>query len=200
MALEIIAILRGITPSDVVNVGEVLIESGITKIEVPLNSPEPLTSIAKLAAAFGDAAEIGAGTVLTVEQVRQVADSGGDIIVSPNMSTSVIESTKALGLVSYPGVQTVTECFAALEAGADGLKLFPSNVITPAGLSAMLAVLPLNTRTYAVGGVGPTNFAQWRAAGVTGFGIGSFLYQPGDSPNAVKTSATACVSAFSEAV
>ena len=196
MAREIIAILRGVRPNEVLGIGEALCHAGITKIEVPLNSPEPFKSIELLSKAIGNVAQIGAGTVLTAEQVEQVADVGGAIVVSPNMVPEVITATKQLKLLSYPGVQTVTECFTALSHGADGLKLFPSMLIGPAGLNAISAVLPEGTRTYAVGGVGPANFSDWLEAGVTGFGIGSFLYKPGQTANEVKQSALACVLAY----
>jgi len=195
MPAEIIAILRGIKPQEVLSIGQALIDSGITKLEVPLNSPSPIQSIGALVKSFGEFAEIGAGTVLTPEQVQQVADVGGSLIVSPNMQPEVITATKQLGLRSFPGVQTVSECFTALNLGADDLKLFPSMVIGPEGLRAINAVLPSNTRTYAVGGVGPDNFADWMAAGVTGFGIGSYLYQPGFSAEQVAKQALHCVQA-----
>lgn len=200
MQEEIIAILRGVEPHEVLGIGEVLIEAGITKIEVPLNSPMPFKSIEALAGAFGQHAQIGAGTVLNVGQVEQVVDAGGVLVVSPNMVPAVITATKKFGISSYPGVQTVTECFAALEHGADAIKLFPSMLIGPEGLKAISAVLPTGTRTYAVGGVGPENFAEWIAAGISGFGIGSYLYKPGASAADVRKSALACVAALHGAV
>jgi len=200
MTSEIIAILRGVDPSEVLAVGEGLIEAGISRIEVPLNSPAPLKSIESLVKAYGSQAEIGAGTVLNPAQVDQVADVGAKLVVSPNMHPDVIASTKRRGMISLPGVQTVTECFAALDAGADGLKLFPSMLVGPDGLAAMLAVLPTGTRTYAVGGVGPDNFSDWATAGVTGFGIGSYIFKPGNSAAQVKESATLCVAAYNKAV
>ena len=195
MAPEIIAILRGITPQEALPIGEVLINAGVTKLEVPLNSPNPLQSIEAMVNAFGDVAEVGAGTVLSVEDVQQVNDVGGSLIVSPNMEPNVIAATKQLGMRSFPGVQTVSECFTALRHGADGLKLFPAMLIRPDGLRAMSAVLPDNTRTYAVGGVGPDNFSQWAVAGITGFGIGSFLYKPGFTAEQVAEQASKCVQA-----
>ena len=200
MAHEIIAILRGVKPGEVVEIGQALVDSGVTKIEVPMNSPEPLKSIEALATAIGDVAKIGAGTVLNAEQIELVASAGGELIVSPNMVPDVITATKAQGLLSYPGVQTVTECFSALEHGADGLKLFPAMLIGPHGLSAISAVLPRGTRTYAVGGVGPDEFSQWIDAGVTGFGIGSFIYKPGFSAEQVGTKAISCVKALSKCI
>ena len=181
MKRNIIAILRGISPEEAAPVCEILIEAGLTTIEIPLNSPRPLQSIDKLSKAFGSVATIGAGTVLTAEEVRDVANAGGKIIVSPNFDADVVGETKALKLASWPGVLTPSECFAALKAGADGLKIFPCSVIGTAGVKAMRAVLPVHTEIYAVGGAGPANFADWFAAGITGFGIGTALYQPGNS-------------------
>lgn len=200
MAREIIAILRGVETHEVISIGEVLIEAGITKIEVPMNSPTPLKSIEVLAKALGNVAEIGAGTVLSVEQVDRVADAGGVLVVSPNMVREVINATKTRGLASYPGVLTATECFDALDHGADGLKFFPSMLIGPTGLAAISAVLPKGTRTFAVGGVGPANFSDWIAAGVTGFGIGTSLYKLGNTAADVRENALTCVRAYDEAV
>jgi len=193
---NIIGILRGVTPAECEAIGRHLIDAGITTIEVPLNSPQPFDSISRLAKAFGQKAIIGAGTVLSAAEVREAKTAGSRIIVSPNFSESVVRETKRLGLESWPGVLTPSECLAALDAGADGLKLFPCSVLGPAGVQAIRAVLPPKVRLYAVGGAGPKNFAQWRAAGINGFGIGSALYKPGDSAATVAAAAREIVTAY----
>ncbi len=199
MTRPLIAILRGISHTDAVAVSEALIEAGITQIEVPLNSPEPLKSIEAMAKAVGHCAIIGAGTVLTVRDVHAVAAAGGQLIVSPNCDPEVIATTKAAGLASWPGVMTPTECFAALRAGADGLKIFPASLIGPDGVKAIRAVLPSGTKVFAVGGAGAANFGQWIAAGADGFGIGTALYTPGLSAAEVAVRAREIVAAYDKA-
>ncbi|MDU8910634.1 2-dehydro-3-deoxy-6-phosphogalactonate aldolase [Aestuariicoccus sp. MJ-SS9] len=196
MSRDIIAILRGITPPEARAIAGALIAAGIDRIEVPLNSPQPFDSIADMVEAFGDVATIGAGTVLDPADVGRLRDIGARMVVSPDTNQRVIAATKAAGMVSYPGVMTPTEAFLALRTGADGIKLFPASLIGPEGLKAMAAVLPSGTKTYAVGGVGPENFAEWFAAGATGFGIGSSLYKPGLSVAEVATRAAAMVAAY----
>src|SRR4051794_9972654 len=199
MSRNIIAILRGISPAEAEPVCEALLEAGLTTIEIPLNSPQPLQSIGLLARRFGSVATIGAGTVLTAQQVREVADAGGQIIVSPSFYAEGGVETKARGLASWPGVLTPSECFAALKAGADGLKIFPCSVVGAPGIKAMRAVLPRDVLVYAVGGAGPANFATWLTAGVNGFGIGTALYQPGRPLAQLKQAARDIVQAYDAA-
>jgi 2-dehydro-3-deoxyphosphogalactonate aldolase len=199
MSRRLIAILRGLLPDRAVDTAEVLVAAGIDWIEVPLNSPEPLKSIAAMQDALGERALIGAGTVLTPEQVRAVAATGASFVVSPNCDLRVIERTKQLGLASYPGVFTPTECFAALAAGADALKIFPAGMMGRDGLKAIRAVLPPDTLVYAVGGVGPADFASWHGAGADGFGLGSSLFQPAWPPARVAEQARASAAAYDAA-
>lgn len=196
MTRNIIGILRGIKPDECETIVRGVIAAGITTIEVPLNSPQPFDSIARLVAKFGEKAIIGAGTVLSDTEAREAASAGARIIVSPNFNEGVVRETKKLGLESWPGVLTPSECFAALAIGADGLKLFPCSVLGPAGVQALRAVLPPKVRLYAVGGAGPKNFKEWRAAGIDGFGIGSALYRPGDSAATVEKAAREIVAAY----
>lgn len=181
----LIAILRGITPSEVVAVGEVLVASGITLIEVPLNSPDPLTSIALMARHFEGRAMIGAGTVLSVQDVNAVHAHGGTLIVSPNCNAGVIAHTKQLGLISAPGVFTASEAFVAHETGADLAKLFPGELMSAAGIRALSAVLPKSLRLLLVGGVGLDTAEHYRETPLAGMGIGSSLYKPGVSAEEV---------------
>jgi len=195
----LVAILRGVKPDEVIAIGEALVEAGIEIIEVPLNSPDPLDSIAALAKHFGERVLIGAGTVLTVEQVGQVARAGGRIIVSPSTDYDVIAATAAEGLVSAPGYFTPSEAFLALKAGATALKLFPAEAATPALVRAQRAVLPKDVPLLIVGGVKPDAVGQWFEAGANGFGLGSALYKPGQSAAQVGQQARDFVAAVKEA-
>ena len=176
--LPLVAILRGLTPAEALPIGQALVDAGWSLIEVPLNSPDAMASIAALARAFPQAL-VGAGTVLDADDVRAVADAGAGLVVAPNTDVDVIFESGRLGLVCLPGVATPTEAFAALAAGAHGLKLFPAEMVQTAGLKAMRAVLPAGTVMLPVGGVAPEHLAGWRAAGAAGCGIGSALYRPG---------------------
>lgn len=194
-ALPLVAILRGLTPAEAADVGDAIVEPGFTLLEVPLNSPQALESIALMRLRF-DSALVGAGTVLNVQQVREVHAAGGELIVSPNFNAAVIEEAVKLGMVCLPGVMTPTEAFGALAAGATGLKLFPAELASPAVVKALLAVLPKGTPLMPVGGISPTHMAEWRAAGAAGFGIGSALYKPGKTASAVRADADRFVAAW----
>ena len=196
---NLIAILRGLTPDEALPVGEALLSAGITWIEVPLNSPRPLESIRILADHLGRNALIGAGTVTAPDEVREVADAGGRLIVSPNFDAAVVAETKRMGLLSFPGVLTPSECFAALKARADGLKIFPAFQMGIEGLKAVRAVLPKGAQLYMVGGVGPESFAEWLAASADGFGLGSSLYKPGMEAEEVHRRARRMVAAWDDA-
>lgn len=197
-ACPLVAIIRGVTPSEVEAIGDALVEAGIRIIEVPLNSPDPFASIERLAKRLGDDALIGAGTVLQVGQVASVADSGGRIIVSPNTDTQIIAATVAAGLVSSPGYFTPSEGFAALRAGAHVLKLFPAEAASPAVIKAHRAVLPRDLALLVVGGITPSGMAAYRAAGANGFGLGGALYRPGQSAAEVAAQARGFVAALQE--
>ncbi len=183
--MPIVPIVRGVTPKDAVAIAEALFDAGLLCVEVPLNSPEPLKSIAAMRAALDGRMLIGAGTVLTEVAVAEVADAGGQFVVSPNTDASVIAATKRAGMASLPGFFTPTEAFAALAAGADALKLFPAEAAGPATLKAIMAILPKGTRVMPVGGVSVDSMPDWRAAGAAGFGIGGSIYRPGDGADAV---------------
>ena len=197
-ALPLVAILRGLRPDEAVEVGEAIVAAGFRCLEVPLNSPEPLDSIRRLRDALDGRAVVGAGTVLNTEAVRAVANAGSQIVISPNANPEVIRAAKAVGLVSMPGFFTPSEAFAALDAGADVLKLFPSEVAGPAGLKAVRAVLPQGTRVYAVGGVEPDSVMTWLAAGASGFGLGSGVFKPGRSAADSGKAAAAFVRAWEQ--
>ena len=190
------AILRGIRPHEIIDVAAALVERGVHATEVPLNSPEPLDSIQRLAAAFGERCLCGAGTVLQVAQVDQVHAAGGRLLVAPNTDPAVIARALALGMVPMPGVASATEAFAAIAAGARELKLFPASSYGPGHLRALRAVLPPQVRMHAVGGVDEHNAGQWLEAGVDGFGLGGNLYRPGMSAAEVGARADAFLAAL----
>ena len=189
----LVAIIRGVTPDDAEAIGDAIFEGGIRIIEVPLNSPDPLKSIERLAKRFGERTLVGAGTVLNPDDVARVRDSGGRIIVSPDTNTEVIAAAAAAGLVASPGYFTPSEAFAAIRAGATALKLFPAEAASPAVLKAQLAVIPRHVPVLAVGGIKPDNMRPWLDAGASGFGLGGGLYQPGQSPEQTLANARAYV-------
>ena len=193
--LPLIAVLRGISPEEVADVGAALTDNGFRILEVPLNSPRPFESIGMLAKSFGERCLIGAGTVIRVDDVARVREHGGRIVVMPHADTAVIREAKAQGLLCVPGVATPTEAFAALAAGADGLKMFPAEALPPAALRAWRAVLPAGTLVFAVGGMKPDNLEPYWVAGASGFGTGSNLFKPGTAPGAVREVAAAYAAA-----
>ena len=194
----LIAILRGVTPDEADSVAAVVVEAGFGAIEIPLNSPDPLVSIEIVARLFGDKVLVGAGTVLEPHQVDEIADAGAKLVVAPNADHPVIERAVKLGLVALPGVATPTEAFAALKAGASGLKLFPGEAIPPEVVRAWRAVLPQEVPLYPVGGVTPERIGPYRRAGASGFGVGSALYKPGAAVDEVARAAQAFVRAWKE--
>ena len=196
---HIIAILRGLTPPEAVNVARTLAEAGIAMIEIPLNSPEPFKSIETLAKVFGDRCLTGAGTVLTPQDVDRVADAGGKLLVTPNTNPAVIARGVEKGMTVMPGFFTPSEGFAAIAAGARTLKLFPASTGGTDHLKAVLAVLPKTVPVYAVGGVGAANMAEWRKAGAAGFGLGSELFKPDFTNAEIAARAAKCVAAFKSA-
>lgn len=195
-ACPLVAILRGVKPDEVEAIAEQLIKTGFALIEVPLNSPQPYDSISRLAKRFGDQAVIGAGTVLHPDQVAQVEEAGGRLIIAPNFNPAVAKAAAERGLIYGPGIGTVSEAFAALEAGAAFLKLFPAEMIPPAAVKAMRAVLPSDAHLLPVGGISPDNMAVYRQAGANGFGLGSALYKAGLSADDVAVRAAKFISAL----
>ncbi len=195
---QIIAILRGLTPPEAVDVCRTLCDAGITLIEVPFNSPEPLKSIAAAAKALEGRALIGCGTALSVEDVEGTHAAGGTFVVSPDTNEDVIRRTRELGMASYPGVFTPTDAFRAIRAGATGLKFFPAEVLGPKGIRAMKAVLPSDLPVFAVGGASPDNFREYFDAGCNGFGLGSYIFKPGMNLDEIGQRARAAVAAYDE--
>ncbi|MCB8746222.1 2-dehydro-3-deoxy-6-phosphogalactonate aldolase [Rhodoferax sp. U2-2l] len=179
--LPLVAILRGLTPTEAEPVAQTLYQAGFRLIEVPLNSPDPFTSIARIRQCLPDDALVGAGTVLEASDVSRLQAIGGELVVMPHADTSVISAAKALGLICMPGIVTPTEAFAALKAGANALKLFPAELVSPAIMKAMRPILPKGTRLFPVGGITPDTMAPFLATGASGFGLGSALYSPGVS-------------------
>jgi 2-dehydro-3-deoxyphosphogalactonate aldolase len=197
--LPLVAVLRGLHPDEATAIGSALVQSGWGLIEVPLNSPQPLQSIAALAKLLPDAL-VGAGTVLDAQQVRDVHAAGGQLIVAPNFDGQVVREARRLGMACLPGVLTASEAFAALRAGATGLKLFPAEMILPAAVKALRAVLPRDTLLLPVGGIAIGNMDAYRAAGADGFGIGSSLYKPGMSASEVAQKALDFAAAWSHTI
>jgi 2-dehydro-3-deoxyphosphogalactonate aldolase len=196
--LPLVAVLRGITTAEIDGIGDTLVEAGFRILEVPLNSPDPFASIARLAQRQGARCLVGAGTVLAVDDVARVAAAGGKLIVMPHGDLRIVREAKRQDLVCVPGVATPTEAFAALDAGADGLKMFPAEQLSPAALKAWRAVLPRDALVFPVGGMKPDNLGPWWEAGASGFGTGSNLYKPGASVDAVRAVAQAFAAAMRE--
>ena len=194
----LVAIIRGVTPDEVEAIGEAIFDAGIRIIEVPLNSPDPLKSIERLAAKFGDRALVGGGTVLKASDVTNVRASGGRLVVSPNTTHDVVAAAAGGGLISMPGYFTPSEAFAALDAGATALKLFPAEAASPAVLKAQLAVIPEGVPIFAVGGIKPDNMRPWLDAGASGFGLGGGLYKPGQSAAETADKARLYIAGLSE--
>lgn len=197
-SLPLVAILRGLKPEEALDVGHAIVNAGFHILEVPLNSPDPLRSIQRLAEAFPNAL-VGAGTVTTAQQVRDIKAAGGQLIISPHLDDNVVCEAVNLGLISMPGVATPSEAFRAIALGAHGLKLFPAEMISPSVVKSMRAVLPSHIRLIPVGGIGTHNMVDYRKSGASGFGIGSALFAPGKSAQAVGQSAAAFVQAWKEA-
>jgi 2-dehydro-3-deoxyphosphogalactonate aldolase len=195
----LVAILRGVRPEEVEAIGDALLAEGIAIIEVPLNSPEPIESIRRLATRCGDRALVGAGTVLDPADCARIAAAGGKLVVTPHADPEVVRAAKAAGMLAVPGFMTPAEAFSLLRAGADGLKLFPAEAASPAVVKALLAVLPKGTAILPVGGIEASNMAPWRAAGAAGFGIGSAIYRPGDTAEVVARKARALLASPSGA-
>ena len=193
---ELIAILRGLTLDRCVKVSEILIAEGFSKLEVPLNSPNPMETISKMQNSFGNSVTIGAGTVTNVSEVSQLSKIGCQMIVSPNTDTEVIKATKNGGMLSFPGAFTPSECYSAINSAADGLKIFPAFKLGVKGFKALKSVLPNNLKTYAVGGIDETHFSDWLDAGVTGFGIGSNLFHSYMSDEDIQSAAKKFVLAY----
>jgi len=194
--LPLIAVLRGITPAEIDGVGAALIDNGFRILEVPLNSPEPFDSIARLERRFGERCLTGAGTVIKVTDVAKVAAAGGKLIVMPHGDVEIVREAKRLGMLCVPGVATPTEAFAALDAGADGLKMFPAEQLSPAALKAWRAVLPKDALVFPVGGIRPDNMAPYWEVGANGFGTGSNLYAPGATADTVREAAARYAAGF----
>ena len=195
----LVAILRGVQPDEVEAIGDALLAEGNAIIEVPLNSPDPIESIRRLAARSGGRALVGAGTVLDPTDCARIAAAGGKLVVTPHADPEVVRAAKAAGMLAVPGFMTPAEAFALLRAGADGLKLFPAEAASPAVVKALLAVLPKGTAILPVGGIEPGNMAPWRAAGAAGFGIGSAIYRPGDTAEVMARKARALVASLAGA-